>query len=167
MGRKKHLHDAPDIIRTGIFTVSSTRTQKDDKSGMWIKKQAQKEGHLVADYRIIADDRRKILRAATDSIAENKLHVLILTGGTGISASDVTIEALRPIFSKEMGAFAVLFAQLSFEKIDSAALLSRSAAGVIGSTAVFCLPGSLDACKLGCRELIFPEIKHIAAHLAV
>jgi molybdenum cofactor biosynthesis protein B len=69
------------------------------------------------------------------------------------------------MFAKEMTSFASLFTWLSFEKIDSAALLSRAAAGIIGKTAVFCLPGSLDACKLACTELIFPEIKHIAAHL--
>ncbi|MCF8110916.1 MAG: MogA/MoaB family molybdenum cofactor biosynthesis protein [Desulfobacteraceae bacterium] len=166
MKPKKHLHAAPDTIRLGIITVSSTRTEKDDKSGMWIKKQAHKEGLLVTDYRVITDDKHKIARAATASISEHGLHGLILTGGTGISATDVTIEAIRPMFSKEMGAFSILFTSLSFAKIDSAALLSRSAAGIIGNTAVFCLPGSLDACKLGCRELIFPEIKHIAAHLA-
>lgn len=161
------MHDAPDTIKLGIFTVSSTRTEKNDKSGNWIRKQAAKEGHQVADYRIIADDSRRITRAVTDSISAHGLHGLILTGGTGISASDVTIEAVQPMFSKKIGAFSILFAQLSFEKVDSAALLSRSAAGVIGDTAVFCLPGSLDACKLGCKELIFPEIRHIAAHLAV
>ncbi|MFP4668176.1 MAG: molybdenum cofactor biosynthesis protein B [Desulfobacterales bacterium] len=165
MGPKKHLHNAPDTIRFGIITVSSTRTKNEDKSGIWIKKQAQKEGFLVADYRIVPDDKHRIAGAATDSIAEHGLHALILTGGTGISASDVTIEAIRPVFSKEMGAFSTLFTTLSFQKVDSAAVLSRSAAGIIGNTAVFCLPGSLDACKLGCRELIFPEIKHIAAHL--
>ncbi|MCF8025742.1 MAG: molybdenum cofactor biosynthesis protein [Desulfobacteraceae bacterium] len=165
MGRKEHLHKAPDTIRLGILTVSSTRTEKEDQSGQWIKKQAEKEGHLVAVYRIIADDHRRITRAVTDSINAHSPHGMILTGGTGVSAADVTIEALQPMFSKELGGFASLFAWLSFEKIDAAALLSRSAAGVIGRTAVFCLPGSLDACKLGCRELIFPEIRHIAAHL--
>ncbi|MFP4159902.1 MAG: molybdenum cofactor biosynthesis protein B [Desulfobacterales bacterium] len=165
MGRKKHSHGAPDTIKLGVISVSSTRTEKDDKSGQWIKKQAEKEGCLVADYRITADDSREITRAVAQSIADHGLHCLILTGGTGISASDVTIEALQPMFSREMGAFSTLFATLSFEKIDSAAILSRTIAGVIGGTAVFCLPGSLDACKLGCRELIFPELKHIAAHL--
>lgn len=165
MGRKEHLHDAPDTLKLGIFTVSSTRTEKDDKSGQWIKKQAEKEGHRIAVYGVVADDHRDITRAVANSIADHGIHALILTGGTGISNSDVTIEAVQPMFSKELGSFASLFAWLSFKKVDAAALLSRSAAGIIGRTSVFCLPGSIDACKLGCRELIFPELKHIAAHL--
>ena len=165
MGKKQHLHNAPGTIRTGIITVSSSRSEKDDKSGQWIKKQAEKEGHRVAVYRVIADNSRIIAKAVADGIGEHDLHAMILTGGTGISSADVTIEALQPMFSKEMGAFATLFTQLSFEKIDSAALLSRAAAGIIGKTAVFCIPGSINACKLACMELIFPEINHIAAHL--
>lgn len=165
MGKKQHLHNAPESIHTGIITVSSTRSEKDDKSGQWIKKQAEKEGHQVAVYRVIADNGHIIAKTVADSIREHDLHAMILTGGTGISSADVTIEALQPMFAKEMGAFATLFTQLSFERIDSAALLSRAAAGIIGKTAVFCIPGSINACKLACKELIFPEIKHIAAHL--
>jgi molybdenum cofactor biosynthesis protein B len=89
----------------------------------------------------------------------------LVNGGTGISSGDVTIEALRPLFQKEMTAFGILFAQLSFEEIDSAAILSRAAAGIIGSTAVFCMPGSLAACKLACKNLVFPELGHVAKHL--
>lgn len=166
MGRKQHLRHAPGKIKSGVITVSTTRTAEDDKSGQWIRKQLENEGHGVAFYRIVADNRLLIARTVTDMIAEHAPHALILTGGTGIGAADVTVEAVEPMFGKQMGAFATLFAQLSFEKIDSAALLSRAAAGIIGKTVVFCLPGSLEACKLACRELIFPEIKHIAAHLA-
>lgn len=166
MGRKTHLHNAPDTIEIGIITVSTTRTAKDDKSGQWIKKQAEKEGHRVADYRIISDNSSLITKAVSEAVNKHALDALIVTGGTGLGSTDVTIEAIEPMFGKKMGAFAVLFAQLSFEQVDSAALLSRAAAGVIQETVVFCLPGSLNACKLACKELIFPEIKHIAAHLA-
>lgn len=165
MGKKQHLNNAPEIIELGVITVSTTRSGKDDKSGLWIKKQAEKEGHRAAAYRIVSDQRDLIVRSVTETIFDHGLHVLILTGGTGIGLTDVTIEAVRPLFAKEMNAFATLFTRLSFEKIDSAALLSRAAAGIIDKTAVFCLPGSLDACKLACNELIFPEIRHIAAHL--
>lgn len=165
MGKKQHLHHAPKNIDLGVITVSTTRTRDDDKSGLWIRKQAQKEGLCVASYCIVSDTRELIVRAVADSVSGHGLHALILTGGTGMGLSDVTIEAVRPLFVKEMGAFSTLFTQLSFEKVDSAALLSRAAAGIVGKTAVFCLPGSLDACKLACNELIFPEIKHIAAHL--
>ena len=127
---------------------------------------AEKEGHVVVVYEIVGDDQHAIARTVTTAIEMQAPHVLLLTGGTGISAGDVTIEAIRPLFVKELTAFGVLFAQLSFRQIDSAAILSRASAGVIGNTAVFCLPGSLNACKLACKELVLPEIEHIAAHLA-
>ena len=165
MGKKQHLHHAPDTLEIGVITVSTTRTGTEDKSGLWIRKQAEKEGHRVAAYSIVPDNRALIVREVVENFSIHRLHALLLTGGTGMGASDVTIEAVRPLFSKEMTAFAALFTRLSFEKIDSAALLSRAAAGIIQKTAVFCLPGSLDACKLGCNDLIFPDLKHIAAHL--
>lgn len=130
-----------------------------------MKRLAEKEGHRLIYYKVTTDDRHSIVKAVAASLGSNP-HVLLITGGTGISPADVTIEAIRPLFIKELTAFGILFAQLSFEQIDSAAVLSRATAGIIGNTAVFCLPGSLNACKLACRELIFPEIKHIAAHLS-
>ncbi len=93
-------------------------------------------------------------------------NFILISGGTGVSPRDVTIEAVTPMFSKELKAFGTLFAHLSFEEIDSAAILSRATAGVIGNVALFCMPGSLKACKLACRELIFPELGHLAKHLA-
>jgi molybdenum cofactor biosynthesis protein B len=99
------------------------------------------------------------------AIRSHDLKALLITGGTGITSTDVTIEAIRPLFAKEMTAFGAIFAQLSYEAIDSAALLSRAAAGVIGSTAVFCMPGSKKACQLACKALIFPELGHVVGHI--
>lgn len=165
MGKKEHLGQAPATVNIGIITVTTSRSAETDKSGQWIKRLAEKEGHRVTDYRIVTDDRHAIVKAVAAAVNLG-LHILITNGGTGISPSDVTIEAIRPLFVKEMTAFSALFSRLSFEEIDSAAILSRATAGVIGNTVVFCLPGSLNACKLACKELIFPEAKHIAAHLA-
>ena len=91
--------------------------------------------------------------------------VLIMTGGTGLSPRDVTIEAAQPFFDKTLTAFGPVFAQLSFEEIDSAAIGSRATAGIIQNILVFCIPGSLKACKLACNELIFPEIGHLLKHM--
>jgi molybdenum cofactor biosynthesis protein B len=98
------------------------------------------------------------------AIREHGLLALLVTGGTGITPEDVTIEAIKPLFAKEMTAFGTLFAQLSYEEIDSAAILSRAVAGVIGNTVVFCMPGSKKACRLACKALIFPELGHMVAH---
>ena len=96
---------------------------------------------------------------------DHDLQALLVTGGTGITPKDVTIEAIKPLFDKEMTAFGALFAQLSYEEIDSAAILSRAVAGTIGNTVVYCMPGSRKACQLACRVLIFPELGHVVAHI--
>jgi len=160
-----HKKNALKNLSVGIMKVSTTRTLADDKSGRWMKKQAEKEGHSVVDHRVVGDDRGLIERTAWEIISNKAPDILLITGGTGLTPSDVTIEAIQPLFIKELTAFAALFALLSFEEIDSAAMMSRAAAGVINQTTVFCLPGSLNACKLACKSLIFPEAGHIAAHV--
>jgi len=159
---KQHL---PKDIKIAVISVSTTRGIAEDKSGDWIKKQAKKEGHEVVIHQTVTDD--------IDAIKELTWHVtekicpdvILMTGGTGISPRDVTIEAVRPLFEKELTAFGTLFTQLSFEQIDSAAILSRATAGIVRNTIIFCMPGSIKACKLACNALIFPELGHILKHI--
>ena len=165
MTKKEHTKQAPQTVSVAVVTVSSTRSAESDKSGAWMKSLCKKEGHTIVGYHIVPDDRHTITRTVSSLIETSRPDIILVNGGTGISPKDVTIEAIRPLFTKEMTAFGVLFAKLSFGEIDSAAILSRAAAGIVGNTAVFCLPGSLKACKLACIELIGPEIEHIAAHL--
>jgi len=165
MGTTKHKQHAPATLKMAILSVSSTRGLADDKSGAWIHKRAAKEGHQVIVHRVIPDQADQITEAVTDILNNLAPHAILLTGGTGISKKDVTIEAVRPLFQKELTAFGAVFAQLSFEEIDSAAILSRATAGIINETAIFCIPGSLKACKLACKALIFPELGHIVKHI--
>ena len=165
MGHKAHKMSAPDSVRLGIISMSSSRTAAEDKSGRWIGKRARKEGHRVVFYTVIPDDAAAISKTVQQAIESEAPDAILMTGGTGISPKDVTIEAVRPLFEKELTAFSTLFAQLSFEDIDSAALLSRSTAGIVSGTVVFCMPGSLKACQLACKALIFPELGHIVGHL--
>jgi len=165
MGIKKHKADAPRKVSIGIVTVSSTRSLEDDNSGRWISKRAKKEGHDVVVHRVVPDNAEAIAELIHKIINDGVAQVVLLTGGTGISSKDVTIEAIRPFLTKELSAFGPLFAQLSFEQIDSAALLSRATAGLIGDTVLFCIPGSLKACKLACKALIFPELGHLVKHI--
>ena len=160
-----HKKNTPKNIKIAVITVSTTRKLSEDKSGTWIKKQAKKEGHEVIIHQVVTDDIQAIdelTRHVTQKICPD---VVIMTGGTGISPKDVTIEAVKPLFKKELTAFGVLFAQLSFEEIDSAAILSRATAGIIENTIIFCMPGSIKACKLACKNLIFPELGHILKHI--
>jgi len=165
MGVEEHRHGAPSRLRVAVVSVSTTRGLAQDESGHWIGRQAQKYGHDLVWHQVVPDDAAAIGRHLEVLLAEKAPDVVLITGGTGISPSDVTIEAVRPLFDKELTAFGVLFTQLSYEQIDTAALLSRAAAGVIGACLVFCMPGSLKACRLACDELIFPEIGHMAKHL--
>ena len=166
LGTWNHKKKAPKKTRVGIISVSTTRTIANDKSGLWISKQAKKEGHTVISHQVIPDESSTITKTVLDLIQDLEPDVIIVTGGTGISSTDVTIEAVRPLFLKELTGFGSIFAQLSFEDIDSAAILSRATAGITGKSVLFAIPGSLKACKLACKALIFPEIGHIIKHLA-
>ena len=165
MGVNQHRHAAPTSVGVGILSVSTTRTIENDESGQWIARRAKKEGLDVRFHQVVTDDITTIREAALKAIRNHGLQALLITGGTGITPTDVTIEAIKPLFSKEMTAFGAIFAQLSYEEIDSAAILSRAAAGVVGGTVVFCMPGSKKACQLACKALIFPELGHVVAHI--
>jgi molybdenum cofactor biosynthesis protein B len=165
MSTGEHKKSAPRRVTLGLLTISTTRTLETDKSGQWIRKQAGKEGHQVLHHAVVPDDAASISKALLDVLREKGPQAMLLTGGTGISHQDVTIEAVKPLFKKELTAFGVLFAHLSFEQIDSAAILSRATAGILDDTVVFCMPGSLGACKLACKALIFPELGHLVRHI--
>ncbi len=165
MGVKGHKKTSPENVKIGVIAMSSSRTVEEDSSGAWMVKRAKKEGHEILCHFVVLDDEEEIRKAIRDLIREHNPDVLLLTGGTGIGKSDVTIEAITPMFRKELSSFSSVFAQLSLEQIDSAAIISRSVAGIIGDTVVFSLPGSLKACKLACKALIFPEVGHIVKHI--
>lgn len=165
MGTHEHRAKAPRELDIGILSMSSTRGLEDDRSGLWMAKRAAKEGHRVVDHQVVPDDMTAIRHALQQMMVAASPAAILMTGGTGISGRDVTLEAVRPLFSKELTAFGPIFTQLSFEQVDSAAILSRATAGVIGQTIVFCLPGSLKACQLACKALIFPELGHLIHHV--
>jgi molybdenum cofactor biosynthesis protein B len=165
MGMKAHKAQAPRSLQVAIISVSSSRSLPEDKSGLWIKKQVEKKGHMPVYHDVVEDDAVLIRDTVKRVLDVYSPQVILMSGGTGVSPKDVTIEAVRPLFSKELNAFGALFSFLSYEEIDSAAILSRATAGVIGKTVVFCMPGSLKACKLACQDLIFPELGHIVKHI--
>lgn len=165
MGVYEHKKEAPKTVRIGIITVSTTRALTDDTSGKWISEQAEKIGHQIVFHQVIPDDAEIIAATLKDRIDRLNPQVILMSGGTGITKKDVTIEAVSPFFTKKLSAFGPLFAKLSMEQIASAAIMSRATAGIIDNTVVFCMPGSLAACKLACTRLIFPELGHLVKHL--
>jgi len=165
MGTREHKQQASKKVTIGIITVSTTRALVDDSSGKWLSSQASNEGHEIVHHQVIPDDAEIIGSTVKNVIRHQRPQVILMTGGTGITEKDVTIEAVTPMFAKTLTAFGCLFAILSFEEIGSAAFLSRATAGIIEKTAVFCMPGSIKACKLACRKLIFPELGHLVKHI--
>ena len=164
MGHHEHRAKAPKSVRTAVLCVSTTRSLADDASGHWIVGQAGELGHGVVAHQIVTDDIDAIRRTVMTLLVDVAPEAIIITGGTGISPKDVTIEALQPLFIKELTSFGSLFSQLSYQEVAAAAMISRATAGIIGGAMVFCLPGSLSACQLACNALIFPELGHLIVH---
>ena len=165
MSTQLHKREIPGNIKVAVISVSTTRNLSEDTSGAWIKKQTKREGHEVVVHQVVTDEIMAIQELVLHVTDKINPDVIIMTGGTGISPRDVTIEAVKPLFEKELTAFGPLFAHLSFEEIDSAAILSRATAGILKQTIIFCMPGSIKACKLACNHLIFPELGHLLKHI--
>jgi molybdenum cofactor biosynthesis protein B len=166
MSIQEHKSLAPAKVKCMVVTVSDTRNEDTDKSGKLIRSLLSDHNHPVDEYRIVKDDKECIQYAAQYGIDSADIDVVIFNGGTGIALRDVTIEALTPLFEKEVTGFGELFRMLSYtEDIGSGAMLSRAVAGVNGRTAIFALPGSSGAVKLGMEKLILPELTHVVQQL--
>jgi molybdopterin adenylyltransferase len=134
-------------VRIAVLTISDTRVSADDRSGDVLVERLEAAGHALASRAIVPDDITAIRSQALDWIADDKVDVIITTGGTGFTGRDVTPEALEPVFEKRMDGFSWAFHQISFAKIGTSTVQSRATAGVAGATFIFCLPGSPGACK--------------------
>jgi len=134
-------------VRIAVLTVSDTRALEDDKSGQVLVDRLLKDGHVLADRTIIRDERDQIAGQLRKWIADKDVDVVISTGGTGLTGRDVTVEAHRDVYEKEIDAFGTVFTMISMEKIGTSAVQSRATGGVAGGTYLFALPGSPGACK--------------------
>ncbi|MEM9437256.1 MAG: molybdenum cofactor biosynthesis protein B [Pseudomonadota bacterium] len=134
-------------VRIAILTVSDTRTEADDRSGDALVERLQAAGHHLAARAIEKDDRPAIAARLQAWIDDPEVDVVISTGGTGLTGRDVTVEAHRDVYEKEIDAFGTIFTIISMEKIGTSAVQSRATGGVAGGTYLFALPGSTGACK--------------------
>jgi len=141
-------------VRIAVMTVSDTRDPSDDVSGDTLAKRITEAGHAVAARMLLRDDQAKITTHLKKWIADPDIDVVISTGGTGLTGRDVTVEAFRSVFEKEIDGFSVIFHQISFEKIGTSTLQSRACAGVAGGTYLFALPGSPGAVKDGWDDIL-------------
>ena len=145
-------------IGIAVMTVSDTRTSADDKSGDTLTERIAAAGHRLAGRVIVKDDVRQIRSAARKFIADKAVDVVISTGGTGLTGRDVTIEAMRPLFEKEIEGFGTVFHMISFAKINTSTMQSRATAGVSKGKYIFCLPGSPGACRDGWDEILVHQL---------
>ena len=134
-------------VRIALLTMSDTRSLAEDKSGDVLQTRVQEAGHRVVDRAILKDDVEAIRAKVQGWIDDPSIDCVITTGGTGFTGRDVTPEAVKPLFEKEIEGFAILFHMLSFAKIATSTIQSRACAGVSHGTYIFCLPGSPGACK--------------------
>ncbi len=134
-------------VRIAVLTVSDTRSLDEDRSGQTLVDRIEKARHVVADRQIIRDERDQIADQLRAWVADEQIDVVISTGGTGLTGRDVTVEAHRDVYEKEIDAFGTVFTIISMEKIGTSAVQSRATGGVAGGTYLFALPGSPGACK--------------------
>lgn len=143
-----------------VITISDTRTPETDKSGNTLAERITAAGHTLVHRTIVRDDVRKIRAEVRKLVKRRDVDVVITTGGTGLTGRDVTVEALRPLFDKEIEGFGVVFHMVSFKKINTSTIQSRATAGVMAGTYVFCLPGSPGACKDAWDEILVHQLDY-------
>lgn len=134
-------------VHIAVLTVSDTRSLADDKSGDTLARLLTEAGHELIDRAIVKDEVAQIQETIRRWAADPRIDAILTTGGTGLTGRDVTPEAVRPLFEKEIDGFSALMHMISFQKVGTSTVQSRSLAGVIAGTYVFCVPGSPGACR--------------------
>jgi len=168
----KHKTETTKKLNFAVIVSSSSRYLKlkarepfTDPSGDLIAELVKNAGHDVAFREILPDDQVLLGKYVGNAVGSEDVDAIIVCGGTGVSLTDVTIETVRPMLIKTLPGFGELFRKLSYDEIGSAAIMTRALAGVTDQgKAVFCIPGSPQAVKLGMTKLILPEASHILKH---
>ncbi|MDH3263094.1 MAG: molybdenum cofactor biosynthesis protein B [Paracoccaceae bacterium] len=141
-------------VRFAELTVSDTRSVDEDKSGDTLAGRIAEAGHILADRRIVRDERAEIAAVLREWCANPEIDAVLTTGGTGLTGRDVTVEAHRDVYEKEIEAFATVFTMVSMQKIGTSAVQSRACGGVANGTYLFALPGSPGACRDAWDEIL-------------
>jgi len=147
-------------VRIAVLTISDTRTLENDASGQTLSDRVSEAGHLLSARKIVRDDVRAIRHVIRDWTNRTDIDAIITTGGTGLTGRDVTVEAVRPLFEKEIEGFGTLFHMVSFPKIGTSTIQSRATAGVMKGKYIFCLPGSPGACRDGWDHILKAQLDY-------
>jgi molybdenum cofactor biosynthesis protein B len=160
----EHKAYAPGELTFAVLTASDSRDMEDDQSGRKIAEMATAAGHRVIERHVIRDHEEAI-RGILEKVLAVEVDVVIVNGGTGFSARDVSVEAVSPLLDRVIEGFGELFRALSFQQVGAAAMLSRALAGVAGASVIFVVPGSPKAVELAMSELILPEAGHLLGQI--
>ena len=147
-------------VRIAVLTVSDTRGMEDDRSGDTLVGRIESAGHTLAARTILPDDRAEIADQLRIWCADPEIDVILSTGGTGLTGRDVTVEAHRDVYEKEIDAFGTVFTHVSMAKIGTSAVQSRACGGVANGTYLFALPGSPGACKDAWDEILAYQLDY-------
>lgn len=145
-------------LRIAVLTISDTRTEETDTSGGLLAGRLQAAGHELAGKAIVPDDIEAIRKQVSSWVEDEAVDLIISTGGTGFTPRDVTPEAVKPLFRREMDGFSVIFHHASLGTVGVSTLQSRAFAGQIEDTFIFCLPGSTGACRDGWDNVLALEL---------
>jgi molybdenum cofactor biosynthesis protein B len=145
-------------LNIAIATVSDTRTPETDTSGDLLAARALGSGHKVLARDLVKDDRYLLRAILSKWIADDQVQAILITGGTGLTARDVTVEAVRPLLDKEIDGFGELFRWLSYSDVGTSTIQSRALGGLANRTLIFCLPGSTRACELAWDKILQPQL---------
>ncbi|HEY9039472.1 MAG TPA: molybdenum cofactor biosynthesis protein B [Roseovarius sp.] len=156
------IDDSRDFIpvRIAVLTVSDTRQASDDRSGDTLVQRIEGAGHILSARAIVQDERQEIAAQLRAWCADDAIDAIISTGGTGLTGRDVTVEAHRDVYEKEIVAFGTVFTHVSMAKIGTSAIQSRATAGVAMGTYLFALPGSPGACKDAWDEILALQLDY-------
>lgn len=166
MGHLEHKAAAPSSTRCYVLTISDTRTEDTDTSGRAIADLLWAEGHEVTGRRIVRDEPETVRATIREQLANPEVHVIITTGGTGISRRDSTHETIGAMLDKRLDGFGELFRMLSYHEIGAPAMLSRACAGTAQGKIIVSLPGSENAVRLAMTKLILPELGHLVREVS-
>ena len=161
--KEKPEHTRDQQVKTGvaILIVSDTRSEESDESGKRARTLLTEKGHQVLAHLIVKNDRAAIQSAILTFLRDQRIRVIITSGGTGISSRDVTVDVLSELFEKTIVGFGEFFRRISLEEIGDPAMITRTTAGIIDGRAIFCLPGSKNAVESGLTNLILPGLGHL------
>ncbi|MEX0615110.1 MAG: molybdenum cofactor biosynthesis protein B [Methylophaga sp.] len=145
-------------VNIAVLTISDSRSETDDVSGKLLRDRLLAAGHQLADQQIVRDDVYQIRALVSKWIADPAIHVVLTTGGTGLTGRDGTPEAVKILFDKAIDGFGELFRQISYNIIKTSTIQSRAIAGVANGTFIFCLPGSSGACKTAWDDILLAQL---------